>query len=84
MKVCTSCAGREADGAAFPATKRRRDALACTDCLALAKRVAPQAAGGNPPPRASRVITRASYRAALRRRRQAAQTDLVDLLVPAP
>lgn len=84
MKVCTSCAGRETDGAAFPVAKRRRDAWVCTDCLALARRVAPQATGANPYPKTSRVITRASYRAALRRRRQAAQTDLVDLLVPAP
>lgn len=76
MKVCTSCAGREADGATFP-RKRPGRPVRRTDCAT--------AAASPPRPKPTTLPrTRASYRAAHRRRQQSPQTDLVDLLVPAP
>lgn len=69
MRECTSCGSRRTE-TAFP----ERGKLCC-DCLAESL-VAPR-------PAPARVITRASYRAALRHRQRQDQGDLVDLVVMA-
>jgi hypothetical protein len=73
MRECPSCAAR-AGQAEFPAMKRGTPSLCC-DCATEAP---PDARPKRPP------ITRARYRAALRRRQAAPQLDLVDLIVAAP
>lgn len=77
LKVCHFCAGCPRDGAAFPPRKTRSKPRICLDC-AKSPTARPEAGLRTKP------ITRASYRAAHRRRSELAQTDLVDLLVPCP
>lgn len=73
MKVCTSCAGAEHDGAIFPEKKRGAPVL-CWDCVIEQRRDG----------MSHKLITRAAYRAALRYRQTLDQTDLVDQIVSAP
>lgn len=72
---CRSC-GSRASETAFPTIHRRGDPWLCCDCAAEAARLVE--------PSRRRVITRASYRAALRVRRASLQGDLVDLVVVPP
>lgn len=93
MKLCTSCAGTEADGATFGPTKHGVPRL-CLDCSKpsepirsyetfeeLRRYFALHEHRG----RASITArTRASYRAALRHRQKQAQMDWVDQMGPTP
>lgn len=80
-KVCTDCGSRSTE-TLFPKIKRgspKTEPLLCQDCIDERARVALR----DPPPRKA-IQTRASYRAALRRRQKAAQMDLVDQIVKPP
>lgn len=93
MKICTSCAGTEADGATFGPTKHRVPrALSSQDKPSepirsyetfeeLRRYFALHEHRGRSPITAR---TRASYRAALRRRQKQAQMDWVDQMGPTP
>lgn len=75
--LCRDCGATEADGATFetrPGGRVKR--LVCSDCIAAARAPTPKPT--------TLPVTRASYRAAHRRRAALAQFDLVDLLVPPP
>jgi hypothetical protein len=68
MKTCPSCAASVADGATFA-----HGSAVCSDCVSEAQ--APLRDGLHGP-----RIRRAAYRAAVRRRQQSNQLDLVDLV----
>jgi hypothetical protein len=72
VRACRSCGSRSTE-TPFPARGPR-----CTDCANERAAVPQDALDRN------RIITRARYLAALRVRQRQAQTDLVDLVVPAP
>jgi hypothetical protein len=74
MRICFSCGSTSAESAFRGERKPTRQRDYCTDC-----ENEPQ-----PQPRAHIVITRASYRARLRRRQQSDQLDLVDAITPCP
>lgn len=77
VRFCRSCGATSAE-TAFP--RKERGQLApklCLDCEAEAVR-------DNVRRRWPSIVTRASYRAAHRRRAQSDQGDLIDLLVPPP
>lgn len=78
MKICTSCAGTEADGATFGPKVRGRS----TVCLSCEREVRNKAARLQYS--SLKIRTRASYRAALRHRQKQQQMDWVDLVVRAP
>ena len=76
MAECESCAARSGQ-ATFPTLRARGGPALCCDCQAEIDRAPLRQ------PKA-KVITRARYRAALRKRQASPQRDLVDLIMAAP
>lgn len=76
VRVCNSCGATPAE-ATF-ARKVKGQPLRCADCIAAPVDATP------PPPGPHKMITRARYRAGVRRRAAHGQLDWVDQMRPPP